>query len=255
MIVFISPAKGFNEDLKEKYKDLSLSKPVFESKKNTIIENIKKLSVSDISKLMKIKENLALLNFNKFSNFDSEKFNIPAILFYSGQQYKSLDPHSLNNNSLEYLKNNVIILSGLYGIVRAFDMIYPYRLEMQTKIKIDEYKNLYDYWGSNIYNYLKENSNKVIVNLASTEYSNSVKKYVEDDIKYVTCTFKVLKGTQLKVQSTASKKARGLMLRYLAENNINDYRKIKDFNLDGYSYSKENSSEEGNLLEYVFIKE
>src|SRR3712207_345282 len=131
------------------------------------------------------------------------------------------------------------------------DSIYPYRLEMQTKLSIG---SLYEFWSDSIYQDLKSNSNGQIVNLASDEYSKTVKKFLDKDTVLINCIFKLNRAGKLKVQSTTSKKARGLMVRYITQNRVDDYHDLINFSEDGYIFSEEESNLDKNVVDLVFIK-
>lgn len=245
MKIFISPAKGFKET-NIRY----VSIPIYEDKTKILLERLKKLRVDEIKKIMKINDKIAYLNYERYKNFDDLE-SYPAILTYDGIQYKAIDSENLSKENLEFLQKNLRIISGLYGILKPLDGIKPYRLEMQTKLDIENHKNLYEFWGQDIYNDMKDED--VIINLASLEYSKTITKYIDTQI-YVECIFKVLKDGKLSVQSTASKKARGMMVRFIAENKINDYRRLKEFNMDSYKFNEELSKDDTNMKKYVFIK-
>lgn len=243
MIVFISPAKGFNEtDIKAN------SIPSLIDKSKIIMNELKSLSEDDIKKSMKVNDKIAELNVRRFSNFRFDSEGIPAIFGYSGIQYKNIDAASFSEDDINFLEKHFRILSGLYGVLKPMDSIYPYRLDLLTKISVEGSKNLYEFWNSSIYEKLSEESPSVIVNLASDEYSKAVKKYAENQ-KYVSCTFKVDKSGKLKVESTASKIARGKMVRFIVENRIDDPEQLKTFNLDGYIFREDLSSDD----EFVFV--
>lgn len=249
MITFISPAKGFNDI------DISgTSSPEYIIESKSIVNKLKTLGVNEISKIMKINSELAKLNYDRFINFKFDKNGTPAILSYSGLQYQNINVFSLTDDDLQYANSHIRILSGLYGIVKPLDSIYPYRLEMMTKINIDGHKNLYEYWSDKLYKSLKRASNGVIVNLASDEYSKCVKKYVDDNVKYITCIFKIEKNNTLKTLATASKTARGNMINYIIKNRIDNYKLLKNFDIDAYKFNEKLSNEDTNLVEYVFVK-
>lgn len=253
MITFISPAKGFNETSPS-----PKQMPIQIEKSKIIINSLKDMDLEELSKIMKIKESLASLNVERFKDFKFDENGLFALFAYSGIQYKNIDPTSLSKDDLDYLDKHLRIISGLYGCLRPSDSIYPYRLEMLTKLPLKcnriSYKNLYAFWADSIYKNLEENSDGVIVNLASNEYSKAIKKHLKKDIIFVTCTFKVMKKGKLKVESTASKSARGKMLRYIAKNKISDYRELMNFTEDGYVFRKELSKIEENEVELIFTK-
>lgn len=272
MITIISPAKNMrkSEDWKELIEDGELSCPRLYEKSNEVLSQMKEYITEEIRAIMKIKENLAQLNYCRFQRMKpiscckkdkggNPKFTgkTPSIFAYDGIQYKSIAPENMSKDEIEFLNDHLRIISGLYGVLRPFDMIDEYRLEMQTKVKINDKANLYSFWNESIAKNIAGdlNGEGVVLNLASKEYSKTVEKYFdgknsEYDINLVTCTFKVEKAGKLKVESTASKKARGYMVRYIAENKIDDLDSVKKFDVDGFKYSEEESTEK----EFVFVK-
>ena len=274
MITIISPAKNMrkSEDWKELIDEGELSCPRLYEKSNEVLAHMKEYITEEIRVIMKIKENLAQLNYCRFQRMkpisccknskdgkESPKFTgkTPAIFAYDGIQYKSISPESISKEGIEFLNDHLRIISGLYGVLRPFDMIDEYRLEMQTKVKINDKANLYSFWDGSISENISEDlgGEGIVLNLASKEYSKTVEKYLdnkksESKIKLITCTFKVEKAGKLKVESTASKKARGYMVRYIAENKIDDIEGVKTFNIDGFTYSENESTEK----EIVFVK-
>ncbi|QEK20185.1 peroxide stress protein YaaA [Peptacetobacter hiranonis] len=274
MIIIISPAKNMrkSEDWKELIDEGELSCPRLYEKSNEVLAHMKEYITEEIRAIMKIKEELAQLNYCRFQRMkpisccknskdgkESPKFTgkTPAIFAYDGIQYKSISPESISKEGIEFLNEHLRIISGLYGVLRPFDMIDEYRLEMQTKVKINDKANLYSFWDGSISGNISEDlgGEGIVLNLASKEYSKTVEKYFdnkksESKIKLITCTFKVEKAGKLKVESTASKKARGYMVRYIAENKIDDIEGVKTFNIDGFTYSENESTEK----EIVFVK-
>lgn len=274
MITIISPAKNMrkSEDWKELIDEGELGCPRLYEKSNEVLAHMKEYITEEIRAIMKIKEELAQLNYCRFQRMkpisccknskdgkESPKFTgkTPAIFAYDGIQYKSISPESISKDGIEFLNDHLRIISGLYGVLRPFDMIDEYRLEMQTKVKINDKANLYSFWDCSISGNISEDlgGEGIVLNLASKEYSKTVEKYFdnkksESKIKLITCTFKVEKAGKLKVESTASKKARGYMVRYIAENKIDDIEGVKTFNIDGFTYSENESTEK----EIVFVK-
>ena len=274
MITIISPAKNMrkSEDWKELIDEGELSCPRLYEKSNEVLAHMKEYITEEIRAIMKIKEELAQLNYCRFQRMkpisccknskdgkESPKFTgkTPAIFAYDGIQYKSISPESISKDGIEFLNDHLRIISGLYGVLRPFDMIDEYRLEMQTKVKINDKANLYSFWDGSISGNISEDlgGEGIVLNLSSKEYSKTVEKYFdnkksESKIKLITCTFKVEKAGKLKVESTASKKARGYMVRYIAENKIDDIEGVKTFNIDGFTYSENESTEK----EIVFVK-
>lgn len=162
-----------------------------------------------------------------------------------------MGPKVLSQDAIEYLQENLRILSGFYGILKPLDGVVPYRLEMQTKLIKHENKDLYEYWSDEIANSLFEETD-LIINLASKEYSKCIEKYIKNqpNTRFVTCVFGELKGDKVIEKGTLAKMARGEMVRYLAENNIRDLTQVKMFDKLDYKYSEEKSNDDT----YVFIK-
>ncbi len=244
MIVFISPAKGFNE-VKKSFVD----EPMFIDSTKKIVEVLKTYDANALGKLFKVNETLASLNVQRYQAFESLE-KMPALFAYSGMQYKAIDAISLDYDSISFLQEHLRILSGLYGVVRPLDGIRPYRLEMLTKVSIAGKKDLYAYYGDSIYRALKDD---VIVNLASNEYAKCVEPYLEDET-YVSIVFQVKTDKGLKVMSTASKKARGMMVRYIAKKKIQDYKELMAFCEDGYAFDETQSVLSGKRIVYTFVK-
>lgn len=245
MKIIISPAKKMeicNYDI------LSESTPCFIEKTQILYEVLRNLSYEDLKLLLSCNDDIALLNFERYAHMNLKKNLTPAILSYNGIQYKYMAPNVFNNNEFDYLKKHLRILSGFYGILNPFDGVVPYRLEMQAKLKFDNYKNLYNFWGDSIYKELTKNDN-IILNLASKEYSKTVEKYLTSKDLFITCIFGTLKDSKIKIKATEAKMARGLMVRYLAENQIENVEKIKNFSELNFSYSEEYSTEK----EFVFL--
>ena len=243
MIIFISPAKGFKETDRK-----GESLPVFLDNAKEIMGVLKDFSVEDISKAMKVKENIALLNKERFSDFRFDSCGLAALASYDGMQYKNIDADSFDSGDFEFAEKHLRILSALYGVLKPDDSIYPYRLDFLTKISVGDAGSLYGYWKDMIYKELSKDSNGVIVNLASDEYSKAVKKYINGE-RYISCVFKVEKNGAYKVQSTASKKARGMMVNFIVKNRIDDPERLKEFSGGGYRYCEDMSCED----QWVFV--
>ena len=246
MNIIISPAKKMNicnDDLVCKRNPLFLEKTI------SLHKTLQNFSYDDLKKLLCCNDDIAALNFDRFKEMDLYKNLTPSILAYDGIQYKYMSPNSFTDDEFNYIDNHLKILSGFYGVLRPFDGVVPYRLEMQAKLKGDNYKNLYDFWGDTLYKEITKET-KVILNLASKEYSKAIEKYLSPEDKFVTCIFGSLKDDKIKVKATEAKMARGLMTRFLAKNSITDIEKVKDFSDLGFSYSKEHSKDN----EFVFLK-
>ena len=251
MLVFISPAKTMKIN---KMEAVDCEKPLFEPYNRKVLNVLQELSVSNIQSIMKVNEKIATKTYENHNNIQFDAAGSPALYTYDGIQYKAMATELFTNDDMIYANDHVRILSGLYGILKPNTSIYPYRLEMQLKLPIENAKNLYEFWEEPIIEYLQnaESRHQVYVNLASLEYSKVIANFMKhEEVDFVTCTFKVKKGDKLKVESTASKKARGLMVQYIIKNRIEEKEGLRKFNLDGFAYCNETSSEQ----EYIFIKQ
>lgn len=245
MKIIISPAKKMNIEQDVSHKSL----PVFLGNTQEIKNTIQGLSYEALKDIWKCNDNLAKLNFDRFCNMDLERSLSPAIFSYEGLQYQYIGAGVLDNNALEYIADNLRIISGFYGVLRPFDGVTPYRLEMQAKISIDNKKNLYDYWGDKLYKEIFKD-NDMVLNLASKEYSECIERHLKINDKFITCLFYENINGKFKQKATLAKMARGSMVRFLAENNIDNIDDIKKFNDFGFSFNNDMSSED----KLVFVK-
>ena len=248
MKIIISPAKKMNidDDIFE-YR----SKPVFFEQAEEIMNYMKNLSYDECKTIWKCSDKLAQVNYDRVVNMDLNYRLTPALFSYEGIQYQYMGARVLSRDALEYLQDNLRILSGFYGILKPLDGVVPYRLEMQSKFINYKNKDLYEYWADKIANSLFGETN-LIINLASKEYSKCVEKYLKNSpgTKFITCVFGEIKGDKVIEKGTLAKMARGEMVRYLAQNNVCDLEGLKRFDKLGYKYSQEKSNENT----YVFIK-
>ena len=248
MIALIAPAKRLDYDSDLSVEDFSIAEHLKESKK--LIKELQKKSPEDLSSLMGLSENLSILNFERNMNWQVPKKPSnevrQAIFAFKGDVYVGLDSETLSKSDIKYAQKNLAILSGLYGLLKPLDLMYPYRLEMGTKMKNENGKNLYEFWGNKITTSInalaKKNNSKGIINLASVEYFSSVK--TENlDLPVYSPVFKDFKNGKYKIISFFAKKARGSMARFVIQNKIKNPADLNKFNLDGCKYSAKDSSE------------
>lgn len=242
MLVVISPAKSLDFDSKPVTKEYSQASFLKESRQ--INNALKKLLPKDLSTLMSISDKLGELNFERNQQWktpftpDNSK---QAILAFTGDVYQGLDAASFSEREFEVAQQKLRILSGLYGVLKPLDLIQAYRLEMGTKFKIEGSENLYGFWQDKITKAINNDLNDLggpLINLASNEYFKAIdKKKVKSEI--ITPAFKDLKNGQYKMISFYAKRARGLMSRFIIQNNIEQAEDLKAFDLDGYYYNNE----------------
>ena len=196
---------------------------------------------------MKISPALADLNYERNQKWH-QPFSLEnskqAIYAFTGEVFKGIDVNSLAEEKIPLLQSRLRILSGLYGLLKPLDLIQPYRLEMGTKLNVGEVNNLYKFWDSSLADSLNEEMSEgdLLINLASTEYFKAVPKKVLKN-PMITPVFKEFKSGDYKIVMTYAKRARGLMVRYIIENNINTLEELKGFNTEGYLYTESLSSD------------
>ncbi len=252
MKILISPAKSL--DFETETPSDYFSDPIFIQKSERIQNTLKNKSPKELSELMNISENLANLNWQRNQDW-AYPFSLEnarqALYAFKGDVYQGMDAYSISTTKIPILQDKVRILSGLYGILKPFDLIQPYRLEMGTKLEVGTNKNLYEFWANYITDSLNHESREgdILINLASNEYFKAVK--VENLISaMITPVFKDYKNGALKVISFNAKKARGMMVRYIIEEQVEQICDLKKFTEGGYAYDDQLSSE----TEYVFTK-
>ena len=246
MRIILSPAKKMRYDENgPAYRDL----PVFLSDAEKIKDSLKEKSFSELKALWACNEKITEQNIERLSSMDLREKLTPAILSYDGIAYQYMAPTVFETEMLSYVQEHLRILSGFYGIVRPMDGVTPYRLEMQAKLEIDSAKNLYEYWGDRLYKEVRDSSG-IIINLASKEYSKCIEKYLQPGDRYICCNFFEEQEGKLVQKGVYCKIARGEMVRFMAENRVEEPEGIKDFAVMGYRYAKELSSEK----EYIFMR-
>lgn len=237
MKIIISPAKKMNIDNDSLvHQDL----PTFLEQTEQLCERLKGMSYDELKSLWKCNDKIAALNVERLQQMDLRKNLTPAILSYEGIQYQYMAPGVFTNDEFGYIQDHLRILSGFYGILRPFDGVVPYRLEMQSKLTMGEAKDLYTFWGDSLANHLFAETD-CIINLASKEYSLCVSKYLPDTVRFITCIFGEWKHGKIIEKGTICKMARGEMVRYMAVNQIEDPEEIKVFSRLNYQYSEEHS--------------
>ena len=247
MRIIISPAKKMNEDTDSlAWKSL----PEFLDNAKEICAHLQGMDYEALKKLWKCNDQIAALNVERLSNMELEQSLTPAILAYEGIQYQYMAPGVFTDRELNYVQEHLRILSGFYGLLRPFDGLRPYRLEMQAKLAVNGAKDLYAYWGDKLAKKLFSETD-CIINLASKEYSLCVSRYLPESVRFITCVFGEEKEGKVIEKGTMCKMARGEMVRYMAENNVQNPEQLKAFDRLRYKYS-EKYSDKDNL---VFILE
>ena len=254
MIVLLSPAKTL--DYSQEF-DVQHTAPAFLSDSAKLIKELKVKEPKDIASLMGLSDKLATLNFDRYQSWSASKTmgndSKPALFVFQGDVYQGLQANTFNKKDITFAQKHLRILSGLYGELRPLDVIKPYRLEMGTKLPTARGKNLYEFWGTkvqeNILKELKANKSNLVVNLASKEYFTVVGS-LPTDVNVVSPVFKDFKNGEYKLISFYAKKARGFMSHWMVKNKITKSEDLKNFDAEGYKYSRKLSTES----EPVFLR-
>jgi cytoplasmic iron level regulating protein YaaA (DUF328/UPF0246 family) len=245
MLVVISPAKKLDENCDLEVISKFTVPPYLESSKK-IIKALRGYSADNLSKLMNTSEKISELNYKrniKWSLPFNKSNSLQALLMFKGDVYKGISVKDFNKDDFLFAQKSLRILSGLYGILKPLDLIQPYRLEMGTQLQIGKHRNLYDFWGDEITNILNDDKNNdYLINLASVEYFKSINI---DNLKskLINVSFKEKRDGKYKIIAIYSKRARGLMSRYIIKNKIIDPKSLKKFNLEDYKFNKTLSSD------------
>lgn len=258
MKIILSPAKSLNENATADH--ITPTSIAFPEETGRLAKKLSKLSAGQISKLMSVSKDLGALNYDRYQNF-SEDFNMsnskPAVFMFSGAAYKGLDFESLSAAEQEEGQKRLRILSGLYGVLKPFDLIQPYRLEMGTRFKVTpKVTNLYKFWTDKIRKELekelKEEGSNLLVNVASSEYFKAAELGKMEGIDVITPVFKDMnKHGEYKVNMQFAKLSRGRMTRFIIQNKIEKAENLKAFDAEGYYFSPNDSTEN----EFIFLRD
>src|SRR5690606_29105456 len=251
MKIIISPAKSL--DFESPLPTTEFSENVFLSQSETIQKTLKKLSPKQLSELMSISDKLAELNYTR-----NQEWRLPftpdnarqAVFAFNGDVYVGLDAYTIESDKLPVLQEKLRILSGLYGILKPLDLMQPYRLEMGTNLAVGKSKNLYEFWRKTLTDALNKELSKdeLVINLASKEYAEAI-DFKALKGKVIVPEFKDYKDGKLKIISFFAKKARGLMTRYIIDNNCETLEDLKGFQAENYRFDQ--SLSKGNKLVFT----
>lgn len=233
MKIIISPAKKMR---REEYV-APLHRPMFLKEAGELLSFLRSLSDSEKAKVWKVKGALLSSSLSSLSMLSLEDIGSPAIFSYDGIQYTYMSPSSFTDSMLEYAEKNLRIISGLYGLLRPLDGVGTYRLEMESPISIPGYGDLYSYWGGKIASSLMEDD-RLLVNLASAEYSKAVLPYLPSTVTVVTPVFLDWEKGRYVSKGVYAKMERGEMVRFLAETGAETVDEIMKFSSRGYEFSR-----------------
>lgn len=245
MRIIISPAKKMNVDNDSLlWKDL----PVFLARTERLCGELQNMTYEELKKLWKCNDQIAQQNVERLEHMELRKALTPAVLAYEGIQYQYMAPGVFTDGEFEYIQEHLRILSGFYGVLRPFDGVTPYRLEMQAKLNVDGAKDLYAFWGDSLAQSIFAETD-CIINLASKEYSQCISRYLPENVRFITCTFGEEKDGKIVEKGTMCKMARGEMVRWMAENRVKEPAELKNFIGRHYAYDEAHSSE----TNYVYL--
>lgn len=244
MKIILSPAKKMNVNLDIlEYNRL----PEFLEQTEEILTWLKSITHEELQKLWGCNDKIAKQNFERLAHMNLRKQLTPAVLSYEGIAYQYMAPAVFESDHFDYIQDHLRILSAFYGVLRPLDGVTPYRLEMQAKASIGGQKDLYAFWGRRLYDAVIDES-RIIINLASREYYKCIEKYLTNEDRFITITFCEKSQDKLMTKGTYAKMARGEMVRFMAENRLEDPVQIQRFDRLGYVFRDCLSSE----TEYVF---
>ena len=244
MKIIISPSKSLN--FESKAPTNLYSQPRFLEQSEKLNKKLKTLSKKKLSDLMSISNDLATLNYQRNQEWETP-FTVEnskqAIYAFTGAVFQGIDVTTIEEKNIEILQDKLRILSGLYGILKPLDLIQPYRLEMGTKLKVNRTDNLYKFWDDTVAKSLNKEleEDELLINLASSEYFKVISKKTLK-VPMITPVFKDFKNGEYKTIMTYAKKARGLMVRYIIDHNINTLQELKGFDVENYRFSEALSS-------------
>lgn len=227
-----------------------LGRPVFMEQAWEILGYLKQLSYAEAKQLWACNDKIGEQNYERITRMDLNRGHTPAILSYDGIAFQYMAPGVFEDGQFDYVERHLRILSGFYGVVKPLDGVTPYRLEMQAKARVGGTKDLYEYWGDRLYREVLDES-RIIINLASKEYAKCIEKYLQWSDTWITCVFGELEKGRIVQKGVYAKMARGEMVRFMAENHIEEAEKIKEFDRLGYRYDPDRSDK----ANYIFIRD
>lgn len=245
MRIILAPAKTMRTE-----SDLlaATSDPLFPDETKCLKEAVQALTYPQAKALWGCNDKLAELNYERFRRMDQEPALTPAVLAYEGLVFLHMGARVMSETALIYLSEHLRILSGFYGVLRPFDRVVPYRLEMQARLAVGAWSDLYDFWGDKLYHAVMDES-RILINLASKEYSRAIEKYLQPGDHFINICFGELVGGKVKQKATPAKMARGEMVCFMAQRQVKTPEELKDFSALGFCFCAERSDENN----YTFL--
>lgn len=247
MRIIVSPAKKMRADT-DSLPCLAL--PRFLAQTERLLQALQQMDGQSLKTLWRCNDRIAAQNIARLQSMQLRQNLTPAILAFDGIQYQYMAPGVFTDQEYMYVQEHLRILSGFYGLLCPFDGVTAYRLEMQARLAVGQAGDLYAFWSDAIARALVSET-RCIVNLASKEYSQCVTRYLPPEVRFITCVFGEAAGEKTVEKGTLCKMARGQMVRYMAENRIEDVQQLKSFDCLHYRFSPERSDEDT----YVFLRQ
>lgn len=247
MKIIITPAKRMKKEV-DVFEVEGI--PIFIDQTQEILKCLQTLNQEEIRKVLKCSPSIAKEAYDNYQQMRLFTNNVPALFAYQGIQYDHLSADLFTYDEYDYIRHSLVILSGFYGILRPFDGVVPYRLELNSPLRIGHNKNLYQFWDQRIYRQIVKDE-CCILDLGARQYSYMIQKYLTDDIQYVRCYFKERINHELKEIGVYVKIARGEMLRYLIQKKATSFADVKLFDLLGYHFDEDLSDEQN----FIFVRE
>lgn len=238
MIILNTPSK--TQDFESKWESVTTSTPIFQDEAAELVSYLRELTKKELATVLEVSESLADFNYQRYKTWKKKpaaSSQKPALLAYVGQIYQKMLPSMYTKEQQLYAQSSARILSGLYGVLRAYDLMQPYRLEMKAKLATDTSKNLYQFWKEKVTKQLKKDLEKddfpVVIDVASKEYSDVV-DFEQLQVPYYRIEFRQKKGAVSSIKTLYAKQARGLMLEYLIRCRAQSLDVVLGFHSDGY---------------------
>lgn len=247
MKIIISPAKRMKADPDAM---ATRSTPLFPDKTQKLLDYLKALRLEELQALLACNDKIASENYRRFQEMGAQRQRTPALFAYQGIQYQYMGATAFTDEQYDYLQAHLCILSGFYGLLRPFDGILPYRLEMQARLKTDFCENLYDFWGQTLGQTLSRD-NDLVIDLASEEYNRAARQGLSPTVRWVSVRFGEVRDGKFREKGTQVKMARGAMVRDLAERGVREVEALRQFTALGYRFDPERSEKDL----FVFCKE
>ncbi|GAK48569.1 hypothetical protein LOSG293_380110 [Secundilactobacillus oryzae JCM 18671] len=246
MKIIISPAKKMKVDT-DSFASTAL--PQYLAETETILAALRSHSYDELQTIWHCSDKIARENYERLQQLNLKDNLTPALMAFTGIQYQYMAPDLFTEPALRYVEENLRILSGFYGILRPFDGITPYRLEMQSDLNLAG-QNLYQFWDNKLYDALSDNATEPIINLASQEYAKAIQPYLQPDNTFINIVFGQLIDGKIKTRATLAKMARGEIVRFIAENNVQTTDQLKHFDHLNYQFDEQWSTTD----KLVFVK-